>query len=82
MDIRIIDGRRIVNVSRLSLEVQEEYVVGLTDEGKEMNVKKCLDEQEANKLMEKIIKRVKEAAQYGKESVVIDLEEIEYEMPY
>lgn len=82
MDIRIIDGRRIVNVSRLSLEVQGQYIVGLTDEGKQVLVKRCLDEQEGEKLMDRIEERIKEGTQYGKESIVIDLGDVWYGMPY
>lgn len=63
MDIRIIDERnkRVVNVSRLSLEVQGKYVVGLTDEGKQVLVKGCYDEQEAERLMDRIIVGIKSA---------------------
>lgn len=63
MDIRIIDERnkRVVNVSRLSLEVQGKYVVGLTDEQKQVLVKGCYDEQEAERLMDRIIVGIKSA---------------------
>ena len=59
----IIDekNKRVVNVSRLSLEVQGKYVVGLTDEGKQVLVKGCYDEQEAERLMDRIIVGIKSA---------------------
>lgn len=71
MDIRIIDERnkRVVNVSRLSLEVQGKYVVGLTDEGKQVLVKGCYDEQEAERLMDRIIAGIKS----GTSDIVINL---------
>ena len=71
MDIRVIDKRRVVNVSRLSLEVQGKYVVGLTDEGKVVNVKGCYDKQEAEKLMDRIIEEICEGVAREEREIII-----------
>lgn len=74
MDIRVINSdRKIVNVSRLSLEAQGKYVVGLTDEQKQVLVESCLDEQEADRLMEKMIEDIKESYKKGVNNILIEL---------
>lgn len=71
MDIRIIDGLRVVNVSRLSLEVQGRYVVGLTEDGKQVNVKTCVDEESANELLNRVITEICRGVSDNKEGIVI-----------
>lgn len=74
MDIRIINkDRKIVNVSRLSLEAQGRYVVGLTDEQRQVLVESCLDEQEAERLMEKMIECIKKAHKNNEKDILIDI---------
>lgn len=74
MDIRVINSnRKIVNVSRLSLEAQGRYVVGLTDEQKQVLVESCLDEQEANRLMESLIECIKKAHKEEDKDILIDI---------
>jgi len=75
MDIRLIDekNRRVVNVSRLSLEVRGNTVVGLTDEGKLVSVKGCYDEQEAGRLMERIMESIEDAYQREMRDLIIKL---------
>ena len=74
MDIRVINSdRKIVNVSRLSLEAQGKYVVGLTDEQKQVLVESCLDEQEAERLMESLIECIKKAHKKKKKDILIDI---------
>lgn len=74
MDIRVINSdRKIVNVSRLSLEAQGRYVVGLTDEQKQVLVESCLDEQEAKRLMERLIEDIKESYKKGVNNILIEL---------
>jgi len=75
MDIRIIDekNRRVVNVSRLSLEVRGNTVVGITDEGKLVNVRGCYDEQEAGRLMDRIMERIEDAYQGEWRDLIIKL---------
>lgn len=58
MDIRIVEGRRIVNVSEKNLEVQGKYVVGITREGKQVMISECKGEEEAERVMEKIIEAI------------------------
>lgn len=74
MDIRIINSdRKIVNVSRLSLEAQGRYVVGLTDEQKQVLVESCLDEQEAERLMERLIEEIAKSHDKGFRDILIVL---------
>ena len=74
MDIRVINSdRKIVNVSRLSLEAQGKYVVGLTDEQKQVLVESCLDEQEAERLMESLIECIKKAHKNNEKDILIDI---------
>ena len=74
MDIRIINkDRKIVNVSRLSLEAQGKYVVGLTDEQKQVLVESCLDEQEAERLMERLIEEIAKSHDKGFRDILIVL---------
>lgn len=76
MDIRVINSdRKIVNVSRLSLEAQGKYVVGLTDEQKQVLVESCLDEQEAERLMGIIIECIKRAHKKENKDILIDISE-------
>lgn len=59
MDIRVINSRRqIVNVSDGMLEVQDRYIVKVSNEGKSMLVEVCRDEEEAKRVMERIIESV------------------------
>lgn len=74
MDIRVINSdRKIVNVSRLSLEAQGKYVVGLTDEQKQVLVESCLDEQEAERLMERLIEEIAKSHDKGFRDILIVL---------
>jgi hypothetical protein len=76
MDIRVINSdRKIVNVSRLSLEAQGKYVVGLTDEQKQVLVESCLDEQEAERLMESLIECIKKAHKNNEKDILIDIKQ-------
>ena len=76
MDIRIINkDRKIVNVSRLSLEAQGRYVVGLTDEQKQVLVESCLGEEEAKRLMESLIECIKKAHKEEDRDILIDITE-------
>lgn len=74
MDIRIINSdRKIVNVSRLSLEAQGRYIVGLTDEQKQVLVESCSDEREAERLMESLIECIKKAHKEEDKDILIDI---------
>ena len=76
MDIRVINSdRKIVNVSRLSLEAQGRYIVGLTDEQKQVLVESCLDEQEAERLMERLIECIREAHKNDDKDILIDIKQ-------
>ena len=77
MDIRVINSdRKIVNVSRLSLEAQGKYVVGLTDEQKQVLVESCESENDAENLMLDLIEEIKQAHKMGKKDLLIAIEEM------
>lgn len=74
MDIRVINSnRKIVNVSRLSLEAQGRYVVGLTDEQKQVLVEICESEKDAERLMESLIECIKKAHKEEDKDILIDI---------
>lgn len=76
MDIRVITrDRRVVNVSRLSLEVQGRYVVGITEEQNRVLVESCGREEEAEEKMKEIIEEIREAHRKGRRDLLIELGE-------
>lgn len=78
MDIRIMSKKRgkIVNVSRLSLEAQGRYVVGLTEENNSILIEACENEKKAEEVIGEIIRYIEEGYRRGSKDMLIDIDGI------
>lgn len=75
MDIRIInrDGR-LYNVSRMHLSVSTRYLIALTEDYRDsVTIEQCKNEEEANDLIDSIIKVIKGESYFKKDNIIIDL---------
>ena len=73
MDIRIIDGKQIINATDLDIEIRGKYIVGLTNEKVVKNIKECENEEVAEETMEFIKECIVRGSQKEVRSITIEL---------
>ena len=73
MDIRVIVGGKVINVSELSLEAQGVYVVGVGAEGNQRVVVRCKEEREAEEVMGRIIEEIRGAHRRKQRDILIEI---------
>ena len=79
MDIRIINSKgEIVNATTLSIMVSGSYLIGLTEESKQVLIEACKSEEEAIAYLDGIKEAIKVGCEEQSRSIVIDLEGKEY----
>jgi ArsR family metal-binding transcriptional regulator len=76
MDIRVINGEgEIVNVSRMHITVNNQYLIALTEDMKStITIERCKDEEEATQFLRWIKEAIKCAMEEESDNVLIDLE--------
>ena len=76
MDIRIINGEgEIVNVSRMHITVNNQYLIALTEDMKStITIERCKDEEEATQFLRWIKEAIKCGLEEESDNVLIDLE--------
>lgn len=79
MDIRVINGEgEIVNVSRMHITTNGQYLVALTEDMKStITIERCKDEEEAKTFLRWIKEAIKCAMEEESDNILIDLEEKE-----
>lgn len=77
MDIRVINGEgEIVNVSRMHITTNGQYLVALTEDMKStITIERCKDEEEAKTFLRWIKEAIKCAMEEESDNILIDLEE-------
>lgn len=77
MDIRVINGEgEIVNVSRMHITKNGQYLVALTEDmQKTITIERCKDEGETAQLLRWIKEAIKSAIEEESNNILIDLEE-------
>lgn len=79
MDIRIINGEgKIMNVSRMHMEVTGEYLIGLTEDMQQVVIERCRSNEEAVGYLDGIKDAIKVAIEEDTDNVLVDLEGKEY----
>ena len=73
MEIKIIEGRRIIEASRLSMEVRGKNVIGIEEGGRIVNIKGCEREEEAEELMEEIKEAIKRGYKRGRGAMIMEI---------
>lgn len=77
MDIRVINGEgEIVNVSRMHIAVNGQYLIALTEDMKStITIERCKNEEEAKTFLRWIKEAIKCAMEEESDNILIDLEE-------
>lgn len=77
MDIRVINGEgEIVNVSRMHITVNGQYLIALTEDMKgTITIERCKNEEEAKTFLRWIKEAIKCAMEEESDNILIDLEE-------
>ena len=79
MDIRIINSKGdIINASRLSITTNSRWLIGLTEESKQVLIEDCRNEEEAVAYLDAVKGAIKVGQEEQLGSVLIDLEGKEY----
>ena len=79
MDIRIINTKgAIVNATTLSITTNGSYLIGLTEDNKQVLIEGCKSDEEAIAYLDGIKEAIKVGCEEQSSSVVIDLEGKEY----
>ena len=75
MDIRIINSKgEVVNATTLSIIVNDKYLIGLTEESKQVLIESCKNEEEALAYLDAIKDALKVGQEEESNSILIDLE--------
>lgn len=75
MDIRIINSKgEIVNATTLSIMVSGSYLIGLTEDSKQVLIEACRSEEESIAYLDAIKDALKVGYEGKSESILIDLE--------
>lgn len=79
MDIRVINGGgNVINVSRMHISTNWQYLVALTEDMKStITIERCKDEEEAKTFLRWIKEAIKCGLEEESDNILIDLEEKE-----
>lgn len=75
MEIRIVEGRRIMNVSRIEMKVEGKYIIGIEEGGRVIRISERESEERAKEEMGRIIEEIREGISMRRKEILIDIEE-------